>query len=219
MSLKGRSCWVVNIRMDEREKLSLEAMGRFVAASEEIRFAAENRQQLYSWVERVLVEQQYAEQGKAARGLVRRYVEKMTGMSRAQVTRLIAGYTACGRVQVTVYRRRRFAELYTRADIELLASVDEAHETLSGPATQKILYREFHDYGDQRYQRLSSISVPHIYNLRKSRVYRERKICYQKTKPVQVNIGERRRPDPQGRPGYLRIDTVHQGDRDGAKGV
>ena len=44
-------------------------------------------------------------------------------------------------------------------------------------------------------------------------------ICYQKTKPVQVNIGERRRPDPQGRPGYLRIDTVHQGDLDGAKGV
>jgi len=80
--------------------------------------------------------------------------------------------------------------------------VDEVHETLSGPATQKILYREFHDYGDQRYQRLSSISVPHIYNLRKSRVYRERKIYYQKTKPVQVNIGERRRPDPQGRPGY-----------------
>jgi hypothetical protein len=55
MSLKGRSCWDVNIRMDDREKLSLEAIGRFVAASEEIRFEAESRQQLYSWVERVLV--------------------------------------------------------------------------------------------------------------------------------------------------------------------
>src|ERR1019366_2232366 len=114
-----------------------------------------------------------------------------------------------------VYGRPLFVRRYTAADIQLLAGVDEAHETLSGPATQKILYREFHDYGDQRYQRLSSISVPHIYNLRKSRVYLERKICYQKTKPVQVNIGERRRPDPQGRPGYLRIDTVHQGDLDG----
>jgi hypothetical protein len=30
---------------------------------------------------------------------------------------------------------------------------------------------------------------------------------------------ERRRPDPQGQPGYLRVDTVHQGDLDGAKGV
>jgi len=79
MSLKGRSCWVVNIRMDDAEKLSLESIGRFVLASEEVRFEATDRRQLYGWVERVLVGQQYAEQGKAARGLLRRYVEKMTG--------------------------------------------------------------------------------------------------------------------------------------------
>jgi len=141
MSLKGRSCWDVNIRMDDAEKLSLEAIGRFVEASEEIRFEAENRQQLYGWVERVLVGHEYARLGKAARGLVRRYIEKMTGLSRAQGSRLIARYTATGSVQVPVYRRRRFPQLYTRADIELLASVDEAHETLSGPATRRILER------------------------------------------------------------------------------
>ena len=100
MSLKGRSCWVVNIRMDDAEKLSLEGIGRFVEASEEIRFEAADREQLYGWVERVLVGQQYAEQGKAARGLVRRYIVKMTGLSRAQETRLIARCTASGRVQV-----------------------------------------------------------------------------------------------------------------------
>ena len=50
-------------------------------------------------------------------------------------------------------------------------------------------------------------------------MYREKKITFQKTRPVKVSIGERRRPDPQGRPGYLRIDTVHQGDLDGIKGV
>ena len=137
MSLKGRSCWVVNIRMDDAEKLSLEAIGRFVEASEELRFEGENRQQVYGWVERVLVQQEFAQQGKAARGLVRRYVEKMTGMSRAQVTRLIARYTATGQVRPTIYRRRRFPGLYTRADVELLASVDEAHETLSGPDVYK----------------------------------------------------------------------------------
>ena len=61
--------------------------------------------------------------------------------------------------------------------------------------------------------------MAHIYNLRKSRAYREKRISYQKTRPVQVAIGERRRPDPQGRPGYLRIDTVHQGDLEGVKGL
>ncbi len=44
-------------------------MGRFVAASEEIRFESKNREQVYGWLERVLVEQEYARQGKAARGL------------------------------------------------------------------------------------------------------------------------------------------------------
>ena len=206
MSLKVQACWRLNISVHETEKLSLEAIGRFVEASEEIRFESQGRQQVYGWVERVLVRQEYAQQGKSARGLVRRYIEKMTGMSRSQVTRLIARYAATGRVRPTVYRRRRFPDRYTRADVELLASVDEAHETLSGPATRRILEREVQLYGKQEYVRLAGISVAHLYNLRKSQRYRER-----------------RKPQPQGQPGYLRLDTVHQGDQPGgsagAKGV
>ena len=221
MSLKGWSCWVVSIRMDDAEKLSLEAIYLFVAGSEEIRFEAQDRQQLYGWLERVLVEHEYAQQGKAARGLLRRYLAKMSGLSRAQVTRLIARYTASGRVRVTVYRRRRFPPLYTRADIELLASVDEAHETLSGPATRRILEREVQLYGRQEYARLAAISVAHLYNLRKSQRYRERLLNYTRTRPTTNSIGERRKPQPQGQPGFLRLDTVHQGDQPegGEKGV
>jgi transposase InsO family protein len=207
------------ISMKNGERLSLEQIRAFLKASEEFRFEASKRKEIYEWVTQTLVEQEYGGQPREAKGVLRLYLGKMTGLSRAQVTRLIGRYHESGMVKERGYRRHRFVRRYTPVDIGLLAGVDEVHETLSGPATQKILYREFHDYGDQRYRRLSSISVPHIYNLRKSRVYRERKICYQKTKPVQVNIGERRRPDPQGRPGYLRIDTVHQGDLDGAKGV
>ena len=198
--------------MQEAEKLSLEAMAQFVEASEEIRFEGADRAQVYGWVGRVLVQQEYARQGKAARGLVRRYLEKMTGMSRAQITRLIARYTATGQVRPTVYRRRCFPERYTRADIELLAVVDEAHETLSGPATRRILEREHQLYGKPEYARLASISVAHLYNLRHSQRYRERRLNYVRTRPTAVSIGERRKPQPQGQPGYLRLDTVHQGD-------
>jgi hypothetical protein len=205
--------------MKNGERLSLEQIRAFLKASEEFRFEARKRKEVYDWVTQTLVEHEYSGQPREAKGVLREYLGKMTGLSRAQVTRLIGRYHESGMVKERGYRRHRFVRRYTPADVELLAGVDEAHETLSGPATQKILYREFHDYGDGRYQRLATISVPHIYNLRKSRVYRERKICYQKTKPVKVNIGERRRPDPQGRPGYLRIDTVHQGDLDGIKGV
>ena len=57
------------------------------------------------------------------------------------MTRLIARYQASSTVQVASYRRHRFAQRYTRADIELLAAVDEAHGTLSEPATRRILER------------------------------------------------------------------------------
>ena len=209
----------MNVSVYQAEKLSLEAISRFVAASEEIRFESADRGQIYSWVEGLLIGQQYAQQSKAARGLVRRYIEKMTGLSRGQVTRLIARYAASGRVEPTVYRRHRFAQRFTRADVELLASVDEAHETLSGPATRRILEREVTLYGRQQYARLATISVAHLYNLRKSQRYRERRLHYTKTRPASVAIGERRKPEPGGRPGYLRLDTVHQGDSGEAKGV
>jgi len=203
----------------DAEKLSLDQIEAFLNASEEIRFEGENRQQVYGWVEQVLRQQQYEKQGRKARGLLRRYLEKMTGLSRAQVTRLIARYRASGELQPAPYRRHRFPQRYTRADIELLATVDEAHETLSGPATRRILEREYQDYGKPQYQRLASISVAHLYNLRHQQRYRERRLNYTKTKPTAVSIGERRRPDPQGQPGYVRVDTVHQGDRPEAKGV
>ena len=207
------------ISVHQAEKLNLEQMGAFLRASEEIRFVGENRQQIYAWMETVLCQQQYVQQGRKARGLLRRYLEKMTGLSRAQVTRLIARYQASGRVQSAPYRRHRFAQRYTRADIELLAAVDEAHETLSGPATRRILEREYQQYKKPEYQRLATISVAHLYNLRRQQRYRQRRLTYHKTKPTAVMIGERRRPDPQGQPGYLRLDTVHQGDQNAAKGV
>lgn len=205
--------------MKNGERLSLEQIRTFLAASEDFRFEANNREEIYSWVTRTMVEQEYGGQKREAKGLLRRYVGKMTGLSRAQVTRLIGQYLKSGTVKERKYHRNRFAIQYQATDVALLAAVDEAHETLSGPATQKILYREFYEYGDQRYRRLATISAPHIYNLRKSRAYRERRIAFEKTRPVKVTIGERRRPEPQGRPGFLRIDTVHQGDLDGVKGV
>ena len=152
--------------MHEAEKLSLDQIEAFLNASEEIRFEGENRQQVYGWVEQVLRQQHYRQQGRQARGLLRRYLEKMTGLSRAQVTRLIAHYRVHGELQPAPYRRHRFPQRYTSADIELLATVDEAHETLSGPATRHILQREYQDYGRPEYQRLASISVAHLYNLR-----------------------------------------------------
>lgn len=205
--------------MRDGEKLSLEQIRAFLQASEEIHFEGKQRQEIYEWVTAILQKHQYRQQGREVKGLLRGYLAKMTGLSRAQITRLIGQYLDKGEVRKTNYRRHRFANTYTRADMELLAAVDEAHETLSGPATRKILEREWKHYGQAEFERLGQISVAQIYRLRKRLAYRQRRLHFTKTKPTQVAIGERRCPQPNGQPGYLRVDTVHQGDQDGVKGV
>lgn len=205
--------------MQGGEKLSLEQIRALLAASQEVRFSGHSKEEIYAWVGKTLREQDYAKLGREAKGWVRDFVAKMTGHSRAQMTRLIGKYVATGEVRATVYRRRRFPVRYTRIDIACLATVDEAHDTMSGPATRKILEREWGLYGKRDYVRLAGISVAHLYRLRKSKTYRTRQSTFTKTKPTPVAIGERRCPQPEGRPGYLRVDTVHQGDRDGVKGV
>ena len=199
--------------------MSLEEIRAFLGASGEVTFRARDRVELYGWVNQILRQQDYGGLKRAGKGLVRRYIAKMTGLSRAQVARLIGCYQQAGAVKARVYRRHRFANRYTRADVELLAEVDQAHETLSGPATQKILQRALHEFHDSRYERLSRLSVAQLYRLRKSQRYRFKRVAYQPTRPTPVAIGERRKPHPQGRPGYLRVDTVHQGDLDGEKGL
>lgn len=205
--------------MKEAEKLSLEQIRAFLDASAEVRFEAESQAEVYAWLERTLRIQEYRRLPRAGKGLMKRYLAKMTGLSRAQLTRLIGRFEADGEVRVKRGRRPCFNRRYTAGDIELLAEVDEAHDTISGPATQKILYRAYHEFADARFERLSSISVAHIYNLRLGSAYRKRRQNFNKTRPVQTPIGERRRPQPAGRAGYLRVDTVHQGDLAGVKGV
>jgi len=202
------------------DRLSLEQIRAFLEASSELHFEAANKRELYEWVQRILVEQQYAALQREGKGLIRRYVAKMTGLSRAQVTRLIGQHRDCGRLEARSYQRRGFAARYTEVDAALLAAVDEAHQRLSGPATQQLLQRAFHDFGDARFRQLAQISVAQLYRMRNSHAYRQRRTVFEKTRTTQISIGERRRPEPQGRAGYVRVDTVHQGDDvDGRKGV
>lgn len=205
--------------MDDSKWLNLDQIRVFLAGAEPVEFAGQGRRGIYQWVERMLMRHDYGRQGKADKGLLRRYAEKMTGLSRAQVTRLIGAYTATGRVKVADYKRHRFAARYSKGDVDLLAYVDKAHSNLSGPATRRILEREYEVHGIAAYERLAGISSAQIYRLRASAAYRKRNATYVPTRPTVIAIGERRRPEPDGRPGYLRIDTVHQGDFDGLKGV
>ena len=205
--------------MRHAESLTNSQINEFLKASAGIEFSGQSRAEVYIWVEKMLVDQEYQQQRKKQRGAIRAYLSKVAGLSMAQITRLIRAHDRTGKVEVKGYRRQRFAAKYTSADVALLAQVDRAHERLSGPATQRILKREYAEFGDRKFTRLAEISVAHLYNLRNSAAYRKVAAVFEPTRPSPVSIAERRRPDPRGEPGYLRVDTVHQGDCDGEKGV
>jgi len=101
----------------------------------------------------------------------------------------------------------------------LLAKIDQQFGTLSGPATAHLLQRAFSVYADARFERLAGVSVSHLYNLRHSYRYCAQRVARTTTHATAVRIGTRKAPAPEGRPGFIRIDSVHQGDWDGAKGI
>ncbi len=176
-------------------------------------------QEKYCWVEEVLIRFRYHRLKRGEKGVIRRYVGKVTGYSRSQVSRLIREYQQTGRLKKRQYRRHRFPTKYTPSEVGLLARTDELHGWLSGPATRRVMKREYEVYGYAEFGNISRISIAHLYNLRRSNTYRGITRRYTKTKPVVSRIGERARPDPKGQPGHIRIDTVHQGDLNGQKGV
>lgn len=128
--------------MDDTEAVSLEQIRAFWAGSGEVRFAGVRRAEVYGWAERTLVRHAYAGLGRADKGVVRQYLARRTGRSRAQVTRLIRGHRKTGKVTAVADQRTKFAPRYTAGDVGLLAYVDQAHGNLSGPARRRILERE-----------------------------------------------------------------------------
>ena len=223
MSLWDRIGWstigCMQLVMEDKNLQTIDQVRQFLEGSEVLEFTVPSVEERYGWIESVVRRFRYSTLKKAEKGVIRQYLQKVTGYSRAQVGRLIAKRQRTGRLRKVQYTRHRFTQRYTPSDVELLATTDELHGGLSGPATKRILERENTLYGCSEYRKISQISVSHLYTLRKSKKYRSLTTRFTKTRPGVSRIGERKRPYPGGKPGYLRVDTVHQGDREGHKGI
>lgn len=202
----------MTISMDTTHVSSLDDIERLVKSTTALTFVARDKREAYQWVNDTLFRLRYRRLTKPKKGLVQRYVQKVTGYSQPQVKRLIGRWLRVGRLVWKTYRRHTFPKTYTSADVALLATVDQAHQTLSGPATKQILNREFERFGKVEFERLAGISPSHLYTLRQRSGYRATVKHYEKTKPTKIPIGMRRRPEPNGQPGFIRVDSVHQGD-------
>ena len=210
------------IDMNEAQVRTVEQVRQVLEGTQALEFsAAEDDEGRYRWIDAVLWRLDYRVLQRADRGAVLAYVQRLSGYSRAQVTRLVSRWVA-GQPLAKNCRapEHAFARRYTPADIALLAEVDRAMGTLSGPATACVLRRQRDVFGDARFARLGSISVAHLYNLRKASGYRQQRVVVTKTSGDRAaTIGVRKAPAPEGRPGFVRIDSVHQGDFDGIKGL
>ncbi len=191
----------MTITMNNSKTLSLPQIKEFLKSSEPIDFKSESSHERNDWIQSVIMHHKYLKCRKKHKIILRRYIMKMTGLSRSQITRLVDEYRKRGTLKPREYKRCSFEKIYTKADIELLALVDNAHKRLSGPATKKILKDEYFVFGKNKFERLENISVSYIYQLRDTPRYRERAFIYSKTKPTKVPIGERRKREPNGKPG------------------
>jgi len=210
--------------MNETQLRTIEQIEQFLNASAAIEFSAVgNDSERYEPISRVLKRFDYPGRNKRERGVLRRYLQHTSGYSWAQVTRLVTRWQRNRLAAVPLAKRYRapaqpFVRKYTGADVALLVEMDKAHEGVCGPALVHLLRRAYREYGDLRYERLATLLASHLYNLRKSAGYQAQRIQFTATRPVGNTIGVRKAPAPEGRAGFVRIDTVHQGDLDGVKG-
>lgn len=199
---------------------SLETVRQFLEGTQAVAFCVANsKQERYQWIQKTLVSFRYLSLGRTDKGLLTRYLMKVTGYSPAQIKRLIQQYRKQGTITVKMSCRNGFKPKYSKADIRLLAEMDERHHQPSGPVLKKLCERAYERFGESKYECLAGISVSHLYNLRQSTTYQRQRCILTKTQPKVAKIGSRRKPCPNNQPGYIRIDSVHQGDQDRRKGV
>ena len=196
---------------------TLAEIGKFLKASVDWQLKPVGKKETYEWMQRFLSKIRYGKLRKKEKNLVRKFMQKTTGYSKIQIKRLFKKHRE-GTLIWKPWQKTFFAAVYDENDITLLHKVDSVHR-LSGPATKKILKREYEVFGKEEFRKLRNISVSHMYNLRKRTNYLRRGQNFEKTKSTVVAIGKRMKPKPNGRPGFLRVDSVHQGDLNKEKGI
>ena len=209
------------IDMNEQHLSTVAQIRAFLDGTREVQFdpIGEDSKR-YAFIGAVVRRLRYGSLSRVEKGIVMRYLERTTGYSIAQLKRLV-GRVRAGETLAKRYAKpkRGFVRTFTPADVALLAHTDALHGTLSGPATKCLMQRAVAVFGDARYARLAGISVAHLYNLRRRSGYETKRRHWTKTRGHGVPIAARRAPSPDNRAGFIRIDSVHQGDQDGVKGV
>ncbi|MDD3032277.1 MAG: integrase, partial [Atribacterota bacterium] len=120
------------IMMNDSKLNNMAQIKSFLAETKEIEFNKKSQKEAYRWIEETLRKFTYVILSKKEKGLIRRYLMKITGYSRAQLTRHINQYRKTGQVKIKEYERHKFEKKYTPRDIQLLAQTAQVHDSPNG---------------------------------------------------------------------------------------
>lgn len=207
----------MTITMNISHITTLTQIVEFLKASSGFALKPGTKQEIYTWLRTFLIKIGYRKLKKKEKKIVKEFIIKVTGYSEVQIKRLIKKSKE-GDLRWKKWQKGCFVAVYDEIDVSLLHEVDKAHK-LSGPATKEVLRREYNVFGKSEFRKLANISSSHIYNIRKRVSYLRKGKIFDETKSTSISIGKRMKPRPEGRPGFFRVDTVHQGDLNSKKGI
>ena len=200
---------------------TIEDLEVFLQGNTGVSIKIKGREERYTFIRDTLIQFNYLQLRKRDRGTVKRYIQKLTHYEERQLKRLVREWKRKG-LRYTKGRARGAAQpKYSVDDIALLIQTDIAQEARSAVATKETLAREYVVFGKMEYENIARISTGHIYNIRKHKqqYLSSEAMRYTKTQSVSISIGTRQKPISYGKVGFIRVDSVHQGDKDGEKGV
>jgi len=199
----------MKLSMNDSRIRSISQLREFVKGSIKFEIELDSIDEKYSLINKSIKKFKYEKLSRGDKHVVRVYLKKLTGYKKAQLNRLIKRARK-GNLNKTEYVRNNPHKIYNSSDIKLLEKTDALHRRLNRFTTKEILRREIKIFNHKEYEHISNVSPSHIDNLRKTNSYRS--FWVNGTKSREVGIGKSKEPEPNGKPGSIRVDTVHQRD-------
>jgi hypothetical protein len=201
----------MKINMNDSRITNISQLRDFLKGTQKFDLSLRNGsiEEKYCFIDKTIDRLKYNKFSKKDKRIVVYYLKKFTGYKGGNLYRLISRAKK-GELSRKTYQRKNPNKKYKKEDIKLLEITDAFHLRLNSLATKEILRREYELFGKKEYANISNVSPSHINNLRKSPIYKSLWINH--TKARQVPIGVTVPPEAHGRPGSIRVDTVHQRD-------
>ncbi|MFT7009115.1 MAG: hypothetical protein ACJAXJ_003663 [Colwellia sp.] len=134
---------------------TIETLENFIQGNQAVAFTVlGDKSERYQFIQKTLIKFRYIALSKPDKGVVNRYIRKVTGYSRQKISRLIKQYKDVGIIKWRPCRSNGFSKTYDKKDIKLLVEMDTRHEDSCGHAIKKLCERAYTKFAQEEYKRL-----------------------------------------------------------------